>query len=57
MSVTAPRCHLCLDAKTSTPSGALICEHCDNPCRVGTSGKPCQKCLQGDKSQGRGPQS
>ena len=57
MSVIAPRCHLCRAEKRETVHGLLVCDHCDFPCRIGTPKVPCQKCLDGDKSQGRGPSS
>jgi hypothetical protein len=54
MSTTAPRCHLCHEEKTMTPSGYLVCDHCDKPC---VSARSCARCAQGQKSDGRGPHS
>lgn len=57
MSVTAPRCHLCLQVKRLTPSGLLLCDHCDKGCPVDKKKHTCDHCEQGEKSQGRGPSS
>ena len=55
MSTTAPRCHLCLQPKRMTPSGLLLCDHCDKGCPVDKKKYTCEHCEQGAKSQGRGP--
>ena len=58
MSVTAPRCHLCLGLKTpATASGLLVCDHCDVECRASKEKRDCRQCNQGSKSEGRGPRT
>lgn len=57
MSVTAPRCHLCLQPKRLHPSGFLLCDHCDKGCPVDKTVDVCDHCEQGAKSPGRGPGS